>query len=81
MGIENTKRRWNDQLLAFSNWLLANGKHKTRNMRNFRKWDVYSNAKDYSVLIYHITKEFPGAEKFGLISQLRRASVSVVANT
>lgn len=50
-------------------------------MRNFRKWDVYTNAKDYSVLIYHITKEFPDAEKFGLISQLRRASVSVVANT
>jgi four helix bundle protein len=49
-------------------------------MRNFRKWDVYSNAKSCSILIYHLTKDFPDDEKFGLISQLRRASVSVVAN-
>ena len=49
-------------------------------MRNFRKWDVYKNAKSCSVLIYQITKSYPEAEKFGLISQLRRASVSVIAN-
>jgi four helix bundle protein len=49
-------------------------------MRNFRKWEVYNNAKSCSVLVYQITKDFPEVEKFGLISQLRRASVSVVAN-
>ncbi len=30
--------------------------------------------------IYQITKKFPNDEKFGLISQMRRAAVSIVAN-
>jgi four helix bundle protein len=30
--------------------------------------------------IYRITKSFPQEEKFGLVSQLRRASVSVISN-
>ena len=49
-------------------------------MRDFRKWDVYNNAKSLTILIYHLTKGFPDSEKFGLVNQLRRASVSVVAN-
>jgi four helix bundle protein len=49
-------------------------------VRNFRKWDVYSNAKQLSVVVYQLTNSFPDLEKFGLISQMRRASVSIVAN-
>ncbi len=49
-------------------------------MRDFRKWDVYSNAKQLSVAVYQLTNSFPESEKFGLISQMRRASVSIVAN-
>ncbi|WP_445664044.1 four helix bundle protein [Fodinibius sp. AD559] len=30
--------------------------------------------------IYQVTNTFPKAEKFGLVSQLRRAAVSVVSN-
>ena len=30
--------------------------------------------------MYKITQTFPNEEKFGLVSQLRRASVSIVAN-
>jgi len=49
-------------------------------MGNFRNWDVYSNARNLTVQIYQITKDFPDAERFGLISQIRRAAVSIVAN-
>lgn len=30
--------------------------------------------------IYHLTERFPSEEKFGMISQLRRASVSILSN-
>jgi four helix bundle protein len=49
-------------------------------MRNFRNWEVYSNAKQLSVAVYQLTSSFPDSEKFGLVSQMRRASVSILAN-
>ena len=35
---------------------------------------------DLAVLIYKITGEFPKEELFGLVSQMRRASVSISSN-
>lgn len=35
---------------------------------------------DFVELIYKITGEFPENEKFGLISQLRRAAISIPSN-
>jgi four helix bundle protein len=35
---------------------------------------------DLVCLVYRLTKGFPGDEKYGIVSQLRRASVSVPAN-
>lgn len=50
-------------------------------MRNkFEKLDVYQEAHSFVILIYKLTLKFPKYEPFGLISQIRRASVSVVAN-
>lgn len=31
-------------------------------------------------MIYQITRDFPDSEKFGLVNQLRRASVSIAVN-
>lgn len=45
-----------------------------------KKLDVYKITLILIKEIYIITKEFPDAEKFGLITQLRRASVSVCSN-
>ena len=45
-----------------------------------KKLDVYKITLILIKEIYIITKEFPDAEKFGLINQLRCASVSVCSN-
>lgn len=49
-------------------------------MRNFRKWDVWLNGRMFLKDAYVLTANFPETEKFGLLSQLRRASVSIPAN-
>lgn len=46
----------------------------------FQKLDVFQRSFDLSDRIYNLTKKFPPEEKWGLTSQLRRASVSVMAN-
>lgn len=47
---------------------------------SFEKLEVWIEAKEFSKMIYHITLHFPETEKFGLITQLRRASVSIASN-
>lgn len=37
-------------------------------------------ARELAATIYRVTEAFPGAEQFGLTSQIRRAGVSVAAN-
>ena len=44
------------------------------------KLDVWNRAIDYGLSIYAATQAFPGEEKFGRTSQLRRAAVSVSSN-
>lgn len=47
---------------------------------SFEKLEVWIEAKDFSKMIYQITSKFPETEKYGLISQLRRASISIASN-
>ena len=47
---------------------------------SFEKLVVWQDAKQLSILIYTITKSFPTDEKFGLISQMRRCSISIASN-
>lgn len=47
---------------------------------SFEKLEVWIEAKDFSKMIYQITTKFPETEKYGLISQLRRASISIASN-
>ncbi|MEI6751654.1 MAG: four helix bundle protein [Paludibacter sp.] len=47
---------------------------------SFEKLDVWQKARTYVSTIYKLTESFPDVEKFGLISQLRRASISIVSN-
>lgn len=47
---------------------------------SFEKLEVWKDARQLVLWVYKITQSFPAEEKFGLIMQLRRASVSVVSN-
>ncbi|OGD66680.1 hypothetical protein A3F08_01915 [Candidatus Berkelbacteria bacterium RIFCSPHIGHO2_12_FULL_36_9] len=49
-------------------------------MENFWKLKVIHFAHQLVKEIYKITVDFPDSEKYGLVSQMRRAAVSVVAN-
>ncbi|MBA3832159.1 MAG: four helix bundle protein [Chthoniobacterales bacterium] len=49
-------------------------------MFNLEKLVAWQRAIDLAGLIYSETKSFPDSERFGLTSQMRRASVSVSSN-
>ena len=52
-------------------------------MHNFKDLKFWQKAVDLSVLIYKTTATFatfPTEEKFGLVSQLRRATISIASN-
>ena len=48
--------------------------------KGFRKRIVWQRAHQWVLLIYKLTEKFPKHEMFGLMSQMRRAAVSVAAN-
>ncbi|MGH9522334.1 MAG: four helix bundle protein [Terriglobales bacterium] len=50
-------------------------------MRDFRELDVWHKAHAFTLDLYRITASFPKDELYGLVSQLRRAAVSIEANT
>ncbi len=48
--------------------------------KTFEDLKVWQKAHELCLLVYKITRDFPSEEKFGLVSQMRRAAVSVAAN-
>jgi four helix bundle protein len=49
-------------------------------MRDYKNIKVYQLADKAVLEIYKLTKDFPKEEQYGLISQLRRAAVSIPTN-
>lgn len=49
-------------------------------MHNFKELKIWSKAIDLATEVYEATLNFPSEEKFGLISQIRRCSVSIASN-
>lgn len=47
---------------------------------SFQDLEVWREAHRLILMVYHMTKEFPNEEKFGLVTQMRRAAVSMPAN-
>ncbi len=49
-------------------------------MQDFKKLKVWEKFHQLTLSIYQVTLNFPDNEKYGLVSQLRRASASIPAN-
>ena len=49
-------------------------------MHRFKELDIWKLSREFCSEVYAITATFPETEKFGITSQLRRASVSVPSN-
>ena len=49
-------------------------------MRDYKKYQVWQLGHEVTLTIYKITQDFPTEEKFGVISQMRRAAYSVPSN-
>jgi four helix bundle protein len=49
-------------------------------MRNYKDLRVWEEAHRLTLAVYKTTQAFPKEERFGLTSQIRRASSSIAAN-
>src|SRR2546421_8165383 len=50
------------------------------NPQSYKDLNVWQKGIELAKLIYTLTTRFPAEEKFGLISQMRRAAVSIPSN-
>jgi four helix bundle protein len=46
----------------------------------FEKLDAWQLGRELNKKIYQLSKNLPNDERFGVISQIRRASISVTCN-
>ncbi|MDO9453922.1 MAG: four helix bundle protein [Stagnimonas sp.] len=49
-------------------------------LKDFRELRVWQAAMQLVTAVYRLTSQLPASEQYGLISQMRRASVSVPSN-
>lgn len=49
-------------------------------MHQYKKLDFWKRSCSFCTSLYSLTSNFPESEKFGLTSQLRRASISIASN-
>ncbi len=47
---------------------------------NHKDLEVWKRSMDLVVEVYELTKKLPSEEKYGLISQIRRSSISIPSN-
>jgi four helix bundle protein len=53
---------------------------ETKTTGNFKELTAWQKAMQVAALVYKIAGAFPSEEKFGLVSQMRRAAVSIPSN-
>jgi four helix bundle protein len=47
---------------------------------NYKELDVWKKSVALTTELYKLTSRFPDAERYGLTSQIRRASIAIAAN-
>ena len=47
---------------------------------SFEKLEVWKDSKDLVKKVYRLTERFPKTETYGLLSQMRRAAISISSN-
>ena len=55
-------------------------KQESRRLKSFTELNAWKEGHQLILVIYKITKTFPKEEMFGLVSQLRRAAISITSN-
>src|ERR1700704_6552933 len=51
-----------------------------KSFRTFEDLEFYQLAREFRKVMYRVAKRLPEVEKFGLVSQIRRAAVSLTNN-
>ena len=59
---------------------MTSDKRQNPEARGYRDLVVWQKSLDLAKEIYILTKHLPADEKFGLVSQMRRAAVSIPSN-
>lgn len=54
--------------------------NKENNSKGYKSLNIYQKADSFVLLVYKYTRNYPKEELFSLVSQMRRAAVSIVAN-
>ena len=70
-----TRGKWQDQMAE----VRQNAAH-AKGIKSYKDLLVWQKGITLVKEIYRLTQAFPDAEKFGLVSQMRRAAVSVPSN-
>ncbi|UMY67223.1 four helix bundle protein [Flavobacterium sp. HJ-32-4] len=47
---------------------------------NYTELEVWTEARKLTTVIYRLTTVFPSEERFGLVSQMRRSTISILSN-
>jgi four helix bundle protein len=66
------------RVMSFEFWVVKNRTGEI--MSNYKNLKVWADGVNFVVEIYKITARYPKEEKFGLVSQMRRAAVSIPSN-
>ncbi len=82
---KKNSRYWEHSLTVLE-WQVASGQWQARgadakkSVKSYKDLLVWQKGILLVKKIYQLTQHFPEAEKFGLVSQMRRAAVSVPSN-